>query len=92
MKGLLLPLALAVLLAAREGDQKVILVAGVSREMVEQGISAGQWVRQVAPTVGGGGGGKPDMAQAGGKQPDKLPEALDQAQSAIRQMLQTVTS
>jgi alanyl-tRNA synthetase len=77
----------AVLLAAGQGKEKLILVAGVSRDLVSKGVSAGHWVREVAPVVGGGGGGKPDMAQAGGKQPDKLPEALDKAREVIRRML-----
>ena len=77
----------AVLLAARQGSAKVTLVAGISRELVEQGVSAGDWVRDVAPLVGGGGGGKPDMAQAGGKQPEKLPDALKKAREIIGAML-----
>jgi alanyl-tRNA synthetase len=77
----------AVFLATTEGDNKVILVAGVSRELVAQGVSAGNWVRDVAPIVGGGGGGKPDLAQAGGKQPEKLPEALAKAKEVARIML-----
>lgn len=78
---------LAVLLAAGQGTDKVTLVAGVSRDLVERGVSAGNWVRDVAPVVGGGGGGKPDMAQAGGKSPEKLPEALDAARQVIKTML-----
>jgi alanyl-tRNA synthetase len=77
----------AVFLATTEGENKVILVAGVSRELVAQGVSAGNWVRDVAPVVGGGGGGKPDLAQAGGKQPEKLPEALAKAKEVARTML-----
>jgi alanyl-tRNA synthetase len=77
----------AILLAAVTGETKVLLVAGVSRDLVERGCSAGDWVRRVAPVVGGGGGGKPDMAQAGGKLPDKLPEALELARTSIREML-----
>ena len=77
----------AVLLAAVAGEEKVLLVAGVSKELVDQGASAGKWVGEVARVVGGGGGGRPDMAQAGGKQPDKLPEALEQARDSIRAML-----
>ena len=75
------------LLATAEGDDKVTLVAGVSRDLVEKGVSAGNWVRDVAPVVGGGGGGKPDLAQAGGKQPAKLPEALAKAREVARTML-----
>ncbi len=77
----------AVLLAAVQGDAKLVIIAGVSRELVKNGASAGHWVRDVAPVVGGGGGGKPDMAQAGGKLPHKLPEALDKAREVIRDML-----
>jgi alanyl-tRNA synthetase len=78
---------IAVLLAAAQGEDKVLLVAGISRELVDRGLSAGKWVGEVAPVVGGGGGGRPDMAQAGGKQPEKLPEALDKARSSIAAML-----
>ncbi len=78
----------ATFLAAAVGDTKVVLVAGLSRDLVKRGCSAGDWVKQIAPLVGGGGGGKPDMAQAGGKQPEKLPEALQQAQVIGRQMLE----
>ena len=77
----------AVLLAASQGDNKVTLVAGVSRDLVEKGINAGQWVRDVAPVVGGGGGGKPDMAQAGGKIPAKVPDALAKAREVIESQL-----
>jgi alanyl-tRNA synthetase len=77
----------AIFLAAAEGPDKVVLVAGVSPELVAKGISAGNWVRDVAPIVGGGGGGKPDLAQAGGKQPDKLPEALAKAKAVAQAML-----
>ncbi|MDX1946359.1 MAG: alanine--tRNA ligase [Pirellulaceae bacterium] len=77
----------AIFLATTEGEGKVVLVAGVSRELVEKGVSAGNWVRDVAPIVGGGGGGKPDLAQAGGKQPEKLPEALLKAREVAKGML-----
>jgi alanyl-tRNA synthetase len=77
----------AVFLATTEGTDKVVLVAGVSRDLVEKGVSAGNWVRDVAPVVGGGGGGKPDLAQAGGKHPAKLPEALAKAKEVARAML-----
>ncbi len=73
----------AVLLAANQGEDKVTLVAGVSRDLVQRGVRAGDWVKQVAPLVDGGGGGKPDMAQAGGKSPEKIPAALDKARAVI---------
>ena len=65
-----------IFLATALGMEKVILVAGISRELVDKGMSAGEWVNHVAPIVGGGGGGKPDLAQAGGKRPEKIKEAL----------------
>ncbi len=77
----------AVLLASSEGDDKVTLVAGVSQDLQQQGAHAGNWVKPVAQTLGGGGGGRPDMAQAGGRQPAKLPEALQVAKETISEML-----
>jgi alanyl-tRNA synthetase len=77
----------AVLLASRSGDDKVTLVAGISKELQARKLSAGEWIRPVAEAVGGGGGGRPDLAQAGGKIPAKLPEALQIAKDTIRQML-----
>ncbi|MCR9295218.1 MAG: alanine--tRNA ligase [bacterium] len=77
----------AVLLATKTGDDKVLLVAGVSRDLVKKGVSAGKWIAEVAPIVGGGGGGKPDLAQAGGKDPSKLASALEKARETIGSML-----
>jgi alanyl-tRNA synthetase len=77
----------AVLLATRQGDDKVTLVAGVSKELQDRGVSAGKWIGPVAKAVGGGGGGRPDLAQAGGKEPAKLPEALVVAGKTIDELL-----
>jgi alanyl-tRNA synthetase len=66
---------------------KAGLVALVSKEMVERGLSAGSIIREIAPLVGGGGGGRDDMAQAGGKDPSKLDEALAAARTAIEREL-----
>lgn len=66
------------------GDGKVVLVAGLSKELVERGLSAGDWVKHASLVVGGGGGGRPDLAQAGGKFPEKLPQALADAVSYLR--------
>jgi alanyl-tRNA synthetase len=73
------------LLTAAEG--KVQLVAGLSQDMVERGLHAGNWLKQVAPVVGGGGGGRPDLAQAGGKYPEKIPDALQHALETIEERL-----
>jgi alanyl-tRNA synthetase len=77
----------AVLLASRQGDDKLTLVAGISKDLQAKKLSAGEWIRPVAAAVGGGGGGRPDLAQAGGKEPAKLPEALQIAKETIRKML-----
>ncbi|HJU49955.1 MAG TPA: DHHA1 domain-containing protein, partial [Pseudogulbenkiania sp.] len=64
----------AIVLAAK-GDGKVSLVAGVTADLTSK-IKAGELVNFVAQQVGGKGGGRPDMAQAGGTQPENLAEAL----------------
>jgi alanyl-tRNA synthetase len=66
---------------------KAGLVALVSKELVERGVSAGSIIREAAPIIGGGGGGRDDMAQAGGKDPSKLDEALAAARTAIERDL-----
>jgi alanyl-tRNA synthetase len=77
----------AVLLASRQDDEKVMLVAGISRELVAKGCDAVQWVRAAASAVGGSGGGRADMAQAGGRDAAKLPEAFEAARAMIRDAL-----
>ena len=76
----------AVLLANAD-NSKVVLVAGMSKGLVARGSSAGRWVGVAAAEVGGGGGGRPDMAQAGGKIPAKLPDALELAKRTLRDEL-----
>ena len=76
--------AVAALLGLKQGENKVVLVAGVSKELVDRGIHAGEWIGEVATIVGGRGGGKADMAQAGGKDISKLAEALEVAKSSVR--------
>ncbi|MGM0419615.1 MAG: alanine--tRNA ligase [Bacillota bacterium] len=71
-----------VLLAQRD-ENKVVFVAKISPDLVKQGLHAGKLVGEVARITGGGGGGRPDMAQAGGSQPEKLPEALERAREII---------
>jgi alanyl-tRNA synthetase len=75
------------ILLANSVDDKVTLIAGISQSLVERGLSAGKWITPVAEKVGGGGGGKPDLAQAGGKLPAKLPEALQIAKDTWHSML-----
>ncbi len=62
---------------------KALLLAAVTDDLIKKGIKAGDWIKAVAPVVEGGGGGPPTMAQAGGKNPAKLPEALAAAKEWI---------
>lgn len=68
----------AILLASVSED-KVSFVSAVSDELIAKGLKAGDWIREVAKIAGGSGGGRPQMAQAGGKDPAKAPEALERA-------------
>jgi alanyl-tRNA synthetase len=77
---------IAVLLGGCDGG-KVTLVAGISRELEERGLSASTWINEAAPLVGGKGGGRKDLAQAGGKDPDKLGDALEAAKAAMQRLL-----
>jgi alanyl-tRNA synthetase len=70
-----------------EEEGKVAVLAALSPDLVKKGLKAGDIVKQVAPLIGGGGGGKPDMAQAGGKDASKLPDALRHADKLGREML-----
>lgn len=57
-------------------DGKVNLLTAIDQETIKKGLKAGNLIKEIAPLVGGGGGGRPDMAQAGGKKPAGLSEAL----------------
>ncbi|MGD8501853.1 MAG: alanine--tRNA ligase-related protein, partial [Phycisphaerales bacterium] len=70
-----------------DDDGKVTLLAGVTNDLVEKGLKAGDIVKEIAPIVDGGGGGRPRMAQAGGKNPKKIGDALARASELIRQKL-----
>ena len=76
-----------VLVLAGTQDEKVTFIAMATKDAVERGVHAGNLVREVAKVAGGGGGGKPDSAQAGGKQPEKAEEALRVAVEAIKAQL-----
>ena len=79
---------LAVLLMTA-ADGKVQLVAGLTQDLIAQGLHAGNWLKEVAPVVGGGGGGRADLAQAGGKSPDQIPAAMAEALRTIRSRLES---
>ncbi len=67
-------------------DGKVTLLVAVTKDLVDR-VPANKLIAEVAPIVGGKGGGKPDLAQAGGKDADRLNEALEKASGALKAML-----
>ena len=75
-----------VVLACTAGEGKVQVVVAVTADLTSK-IKAGQIVKEIAPIVGGGGGGRPDFAEAGGKQPEKIDEMLEASKSVIAKLL-----
>ena len=67
-------------------DGKVQIVVSVTPDLTAR-VKAGQIVKEIAPIVGGGGGGRPDFAEAGGRQPEKIDEMLAAAEGALRKQL-----
>ncbi len=78
----------ALLLSADDEAGKVSIMAIVPDELIKEGLKAGDWVREAAKACDGGGGGRPDKAEAGGKDPDKIDDArnaaVDFAERALR--------
>ena len=68
-------------------DGKVGLIAAATDDLVKKGVHAGKLVGQVAAVVGGKGGGKPTMAQAGGKDAARLTDALQLARKLVNEQL-----
>jgi alanyl-tRNA synthetase len=68
-----------ILVLATANDGKVNLLAAMNKVANEKGLKAGDLIKEIAPKVGGGGGGRPDMAQAGGKNPEGITAALETA-------------
>jgi alanyl-tRNA synthetase len=80
--------SLAVMLGnAQAEEKKVTLIAGLTKDLVAKGLDAVAWIRAASSIIGGSGGGRPDMAQAGGKSPEKLPDAFAAAKEAMKKML-----
>src|SRR5207237_8414691 len=67
-------------------DGKVQIVVAVTPDLTSR-IKAGQVVKEIAPIVGGGGGGRPDFAEAGGKHPEKIDEMLDASHTVVAKLL-----
>lgn len=70
-----------------ECNGKVNFVAMATKEAVSKGIHCGKIIKEVASIAGGGGGGRPDMAQAGGKKPEKIEEALNTVESIVESLV-----
>lgn len=68
-------------------NDKVNFIAMATKDVVARGFHAGKVIKEVAAVAGGGGGGRPDMAQAGGKDPEKLLEALKKGEALIQEQL-----
>ena len=66
--------------------EKVFLVASVTKDLVER-VKADEFIKKIAPLIGGGGGGRPDFAQAGGTKPEKLDQALNRSCSYLERMI-----
>jgi alanyl-tRNA synthetase len=77
----------AVVLVGWADDGKVGLIAAATDDLVKRGVHAGKLVGEVAKLVGGGGGGRPTMAQAGGKDPARLAEALEAGRKLVEAQL-----
>ncbi|GGK16370.1 alanine--tRNA ligase [Caldalkalibacillus thermarum] len=79
----------AVIVLGANVNGKAMVVTGVTKDLVKKGYHAGQLIKKVASICGGGGGGRPDMAQAGGKDPHKLDEALKTVPELVKTVLQS---
>ncbi|MEO1400075.1 MAG: alanine--tRNA ligase [Cyanobacteria bacterium J06635_1] len=77
----------AVVLGSVPEAGKVSLVAAFSKDVIDQGLKAGQFIGGIAKLTGGGGGGRPNFAQAGGRDASKLPEALVAAKEQLHSQL-----
>jgi alanyl-tRNA synthetase len=77
----------AAILLGTAADGRVHLAASVAPELVERGVKAGEVVKRAAAIVGGGGGGRDTIAQAGGRDPERLAEALDAGRVVIDEAL-----
>ena len=75
-----------VVILASASDGKVQMIVAVTPDLTAK-IKAGQIVKEIAPIVGGAGGGRPDFAEAGGKQPEKIDEMLESSKSVIAKLL-----
>ncbi|MDL2302435.1 DHHA1 domain-containing protein, partial [Lachnospiraceae bacterium OttesenSCG-928-D06] len=75
-----------VVLLSKQGD-KVNLIVMATNEAITKGAHAGNLIKQIAPLVGGGGGGRPNMAQAGGKNPEGIPSAIAKVKELLLEQI-----
>lgn len=80
-------LGAGVVVLGAELNEKAMLVVGVSDDLVEKGVKSGAMINPIARIVNGGGGGHPKLAQAGGKSPEKLDEAISAAIGIVKENL-----
>ncbi|MCU1383668.1 MAG: alaS 2 [Acidobacteria bacterium] len=80
-----------VVVIASESEGKVQIVVAVTPDLTAR-VKAGQIVKEIAPIVGGGGGGRPDFAEAGGKQPEKIDDMLKASEAVLAKLLAPATS
>lgn len=76
-----------ILILAAVNDEKVSLVVKADKKAVSLGVHSGKIVKEISKIIGGGGGGRPDMAQAGGKNPEALPKLFEAAEKFVRNLL-----
>ncbi len=74
----------AIVLGIPQGEDKVMLLTAMTDDLIKKGLKAGDLIKQIAPIVQGRGGGKPQMAQAGGKNRKNLREALAKATELLK--------
>ncbi len=80
-------IASGLIVLASKNDNKVNFIAMATKDVLVKGVHSGNLVKEAAKVTGGGGGGRPDMAQAGGKNPDKIEEALNRVRQVLKEQL-----
>ena len=76
----------SIVLLMSSNNEKVIICAMATKDAVSKGAHCGKLIKEVASILGGGGGGRPDMAQAGGKSPEKIGEAINESYKIIESL------
>ena len=77
----------SIVLLMSENAGKVIICAMATKDAVAKGAHCGKLIKEVSTILGGGGGGRPDMAQAGGKLPEKIQEAIEESYKIVETLV-----